>query len=335
MYDRLDIRFDRLYSNSEVEHPGKEVVAELIDKGIAQDERPDGPVIVKIDEQLGLQKEKYRVLVVLRSDGTALYSTEDLALAKLKFREYPDLVQSVYVVDVRQSLHFTQVFKTLEIAGYDWAARCEHLNYELVSLPGNVVMASREGTVVLLEDLLREATARALEVVNQKNPTLDEAQKGAVADAVGIAALKFPMLSRENNKIVTFDWESALDFNGQAAPYIQYAHVRANSILRRIDEPLPGSSFPEYELDPSEVELIDLISRFPGEVQRAAAEFKPLQLTNMAYELARAFSDFYNACPVLRAEPDVRDFRLRLVDASRQAIANALETLGITAPEVM
>jgi arginyl-tRNA synthetase len=232
-------------------------------------------------------------------------------------------------------MHFMQVFKTLELAGYDWASRCLHLNYELVSLPGNVVMASREGTIVLLEDLLREATARALEEVNKKNPALDEAQKNAVARAVGIGALKFPMLSRENSKVVTFDWETALDFNGQAAPYIQYAHVRANSILRKMDGPLPGSVHPEYELDPSEVQLIDLISRLPGEVQRAAVDYKPLQITNIAYELARAFTDFYNNCPVLRAEPDVRQARLRLVAASRQAIANALNLLGIAAPEVM
>lgn len=335
MYEILDICFDRLYSNSEVEQPGKEIVAELIAKGIAQDERPNGPVIVKIDELLGLKKEQYRVMVVLRSDGTALYSTEDLALAKLKFQEYPDLVQSIYVVDVRQSLHFSQVFKTLELAGYEWAKRCLHLNYELVNLPGNVVMASREGTVVLLEDLLREAMARALAVVNEKNPDLDEVQKQAVARAVGIGALKFPLLSRENNKVVTFDWESALDFNGQAAPYIQYAHVRANSILRRMEGPLPDSVHPEYTLDPTEVQLIDWISRFPGEVQRAAVEYKPLHLTNIAYELGRAFTDFYNTCPVLRAEANVRDFRLRLVAAARQAIANALNLLGITAPEVM
>ena len=335
MYKVLDIRFDRLYGNSEVEHPGKDVVAELIEKGIARDERPEGAVIVKIDELLGLEKEKYRVLVVLRSDNTALYATEDLALAKLKFQEYPDLERSIYVVDVRQSLHFTQVFKTLEIAGYPWAPRCQHLGYELVNLPGNVVMASREGTVVLLEDLLREATTRAMEIVNQKNPALDEAQKQAVARAVGIGALKFPMLSRDNAKLVTFDWQTALDFNGQAAPYIQYAHVRANSILRRLEEPFPGPIMPEYPLDPTEVQLIDLISRLPGEVQRAAAEYKPLHLTNIAYELAQAFTDFYNACPVLKAEPHVRQSRVRLVAAARQAMANALNLLGITAPEVM
>ena len=334
LYAILDIRFDRLYSNSEAEVPGKAIVAELIERGIAIDERPEGPVIVRIDDLLGLKKEKYRVLVVLRSDGTALYSTEDLALAVQKFSEY-DLAQSIYVVDVRQSLHFQQVFKTLEIAGYPWADRCHHLAYELVNLPGNVTMASREGTVVLLEDLIREAVERARKVVEEKNPDLTGAQKQEVARAVGLGALKYPMLSRDSTKIVTFDWETALDFNGQAAPYTQYAHVRANSILRRLGGPLPGPVTPEYAMHPTEIQLIDLISRLPGEVQRAAAEYRPLYLTNLAYDIARAFTDFYNQCPVLKAGPEARNFRLRLTAAARQALANLLGQLGIQAPEVM
>ncbi len=334
IYETLDIRFDREYSNSEAEKPGKQVVEQLIAQGIAEDERPEGPVIVRIDELLGLDEEKYRVLVILRSDNTALYATEDLALAIQKFEEY-DLARSLYVVDVRQSLHFQQVFKTLEIAGHPWAERCQHIPYELVNLPGNVVMASREGTVVLLEDLIREAIDRARQVVQEKNPALDEATQAAVAKAVGLGSLRYPMLARDNTRLVTFDWETALDFNGQAAPYIQYAHVRANSILRKMDGPLPDTVTPGYELNAKEVALIELLARLPGEVQRAAAEYKPLHLTNLAFELARAFSDFYNACPVLQSEPEVRDFRLRLVAASRQALANALNLLGITAPEVM
>ncbi|MFC1878507.1 arginine--tRNA ligase [Chloroflexota bacterium] len=334
MYDVLDIHFDKYYFNSQMEHPGKKIVNELVERGIAIDERPEGPVFIRIDDLLGLKKEKYRVLVVLRSDNTALYSTEDLALPLQKFADYK-LDKSIYVVDVRQSLHFQQVFKTLEIAGYDQAKDCIHIPYELVTLPGNVVMASREGTVVLLENLIREATERALEVVQEKNPDLKAEQKQAVANAVGLGALRYTMLARDNTKTVTFDWETALDFEGQAAPYVQYAHVRANSILRRIEGDFPGALTPSHTLEPAEIRLIDLISRLPGEVQRAAEEYKPLHLTNMAYDLARAFSDFYNQCPVLKAEPQVRAFRLRLVAAARQAIKNVLNTLGITAPEVM
>ncbi|MDP1780184.1 MAG: arginine--tRNA ligase, partial [Anaerolineales bacterium] len=277
IYNQLDVGFDKYYFNSEEEQPGKEIVADLVKRKIAVDERPDGPVIVKLDELLGNKDEKYRVLVILRSDGTALYATEDLSLVLHKFRDYPDMVHSIYVVDVRQSLHFTQVFKTLEIAGYEQAKKCQHVAYELVTLPGNVVMSSREGTVVLLENLIREAISRAKEETHKKNPSLTEEQLNDIAQAIGLGALKYPLLARENARVVTFDWQSALDFNGQAAPYIQYAHVRCNSILRKAQaEPANLMAEFNYELAPAEVQLIDLISRFPTEVQRAAAEYKPL-----------------------------------------------------------
>ena len=338
MYAALDIHFDKYYFNSEEEEPGKAIVDDLIKRGIAQDERPNGgAVLVKIDELLGLTKDQYRTTVILRSDSTALYATEDLSLVMHKFRDYPDLARSIYIVDVRQSLHFTQIFKILEIAGYEQAKKCVHVPYELVTLPGNVVMSSREGTVVLLEDLIREATTRAYAVVKEKNANLTEEQMQAVARAVGLGALKYPILGRDNGRLVTFDWQSALDFNGQAAPYIQYAQVRCNSILRKagVDvATLPLSPF-EYSLEPAEIQLIDLISRFPAEVQRAAAEYKPLIITSLAYELARAFNDFYAACPVIQADAAPRAGRLRLVAAARQALANALGLLGITAPEVM
>jgi len=336
MYDLLDIKFDRYYFNSMFEHSGREMVEELIKKGIAEDERNNGgAVIVKIDEKLGLKTEKYRVFVVLRSDSTALYATEDLALARQKFLDYPELQRSLYIVDVRQSLHFQQLFKTLELDGYDWATRCQHVPYELVSLPGNVVMASRDGTVVFLEDLIREATERALQVVREKNPDLSEEQKLAIAQAVGVGAIKYPMLSRESVKVVTFDWESALDFNGQAAPYIQYAFVRASSILRKAGGVIPETIRPEYPLSEAEITLVDLISRIPNEVQKAARDLKPLVVTSLAFELAQAFNDFYGQCPVIQAEEPVRNMRLRLVAAARQAIANSLALLGITAPQAM
>jgi arginyl-tRNA synthetase len=334
IYDLLGVAFDRIYFESDVEDPGKEMVAQLITQGIATDGRPNDPVYIKLDEILGRSDEKYRVLVVLRSDGTSLYSTKDLALAIIKNREYR-LDKSVYVIDVRQSLYMQQIFKTLEIMGYDWAKNCVHLAYEIVNLPGNVVMASREGTVVLLEDLVREATGRAAQIVSEKNPDLPAERKEAIASAVALGAIKYTMLARDNTKIVTFDWEAALDFNGQAAPYIQYAHVRAGSILRKAGGEIPAPLTPAFELQPSEVALIDLISRVGREVQRAAAEYRPLYIANLAYETARAFNDFYNLCPVLTAEPDVRAFRLRLVATTKQALANLLGLMGITAPEAM
>lgn len=335
IYTTLGVRFDHIFYDNEMEKPGQQLVDRLIEAGIAVDERPAGPVIIRLDDLLGIEKETYRVLVVLRSDGTSLYATKDLPLAIKKFELYnPD--RSVYVIDVRQSLYLKQIFKTLEVMGHpDWAQRCYHFSYEIVNLPGNVTIASREGTVVLLEDLIREARQRALAVVQEKNPTLTADVMEMVSNAVALGAIKYPMLARDNTKVVTFDWQAALDFNGQAAPYIQYAHVRANSILRRLEGPFPGPVRPAYDLHPTEIQLIDLISRLPGEIQRAAQEMKPLHITNLAYELARAFNDFYAECQVLKADPPVSAVRVRLVAAARQALANLLGLLGIQTPDVM
>lgn len=333
VYDLLNIHFDRVYFESEFEDSGKEIVQELIDKGIAKDERPEGAVIVDIDEILGTENQ-YRVAVILRSDGTSLYSTKDLSLAIKKYTEFkPD--QSVYVIDVRQSLYLKQIFKILEILGFKWAEKCVHLAYEIVNLPGNVTIASREGTVVLLEDLINEAEKRALQVVETKNPELESAQKNQVAEKVALGALKYSLLSRDNTKVITFDWESAMDVNGQAAPYIQYAYVRANSILKKVQNIVPAREELLYTLSAAEVELINVFSKFSQEVERAAKDMRPLLVANYAYDLAKTFNSFYNTCPVLIAEREVRNFRLRLVAAAKQMISLSLDLLGIDVPDVM
>jgi arginyl-tRNA synthetase len=204
-----------------------------------------------------------------------------------------------------------------------------------VNLPGNVTMASREGTVVLFDDLMEEATSRAREIVQQKNPELSESAMDVIAEAVALGALKYSMLSRDNTKVVTFDWDAALDFNGQAAPYIQYAHVRAGSILRKAGETFPEQAAFPNQLVKAEVDLIECLTRLPQEVVKAAEEYRPLTIANLAFDLAKAFNDFYNTCQVLNAEPDVRDYRLRLVAASKQVIATSLDLLGIKSPSVM
>jgi arginyl-tRNA synthetase len=335
IYEIFNIKFDQLYYESQMEEIAKTEIQNLIDSGIAIDERSQGgPVIVKLDELLGLENETYRVLVLMRSDSTTLYGAWDLVLAKQKFTDFP-LDKSIYVVDVRQSLHFKQVFKTLELAGWENGDKVFHLPYEIVNLPGNVTMSSREGTVVLLEDLINEAVQRAYEVSLERNPDLDEPTRQEVSRAVGIGAIKYPLLARDNTKLATFDWETALDFNGHAAPYIQYAYVRTNSLIKRSESPLPSSQIPKHELEPKEIELIEKISEWPNVVQRASQDFKTLYISNHAYELARAFNEFYNACPVLKAEPETRDFRLRLVAAAREAIGSSLKVLNIPIPEVM
>lgn len=333
IYELLGEHFDRIYFESEVEEPGTELIDRLIADGLAQDERPEGPVIIDLDAVLGTEDE-YRVLVVLRSDGSSLYATKDLPLAIQKFEEY-DLDRSVYVIDVRQSLYLKQIYKTLEILGYPWSDRLYHLAYELVNLPGNVTMASREGTVVLFDDLVSEATARTKAIVEQKNPELSDSAKDEIAEAVALGALKYTMLSRDNTKVVTFDWDAALDFNGQAAPYIQYAHVRAGSILRKAEVVIPEPVAFSNDLAKGEVDLIELMTRLPADVRRASEEYRPLVIASLAFDVAKAFNDFYNTCQVLNADPEVRAYRLRLVAAARQVIATCLNLLGIEAPDMM
>lgn len=334
VYALLDARFDRIYFESDVEESGKVLVEKILEMGLAEDGRPENPVIIDLDKMLGT-KEEYRVAVILRSDGTSLYATKELPLAIMKFEEYP-LDQSIYVIDVRQSLHMKQMRKVLELMGFDWADKIFHLAYEIVNLPGNVTMSSRDGTVVLLDDLISEATERALSIVKEKNPDLSLETQHDIAEMVAIGAIKYPMISRENTKIVTFDWDSALDFNGQSAPYIQYACVRANSILKRgaATDTHAQTSF-DYELEPAEVNLIEHISRLPQELAKAAKDYKPSLIATYAYDLAKAFNDFYNQCPVLNTEAKIKAARLALTSAARITIENSLHLLGIKAPQVM
>ncbi len=329
----LDIRMDVFFFESEVEDEAKAIVQQLIARGIAEDERPEGPVIVRIDEKLGLKKEKYRTAVVLRSDGTTLYLTKDLALARRKFEDY-GVDRSVYVVDFRQALHFQQAFKILELYGFPQASKCHHLSYGYVTLPEGA-MSARRGNVVLFKDVADEAVRRVLEVIAEKNPSLSAEERQEVAAKVGLGALVYAMLSVDNSKDIVFDWDAALSFDGQSAPYIQNAHVRANSILRKGGALPPAASF-SHELAPLEVELIDLISRFPAVVEQAALEYRPLAMANYAYDLARTFHAFYHAVPVLQAESETaRQARLRLTAATRQSLANSLRLLDIQAPAVM
>lgn len=330
----LDIHIDVWFFESEAAQPGKAIVEELIARGIAEDGRPRGePVIVKIDEKLGLKKEKYRTAVILRSDGTALYLTNDLALAKVKFEAY-HVDRSIYVVDFRQTLHFQQVFKILELWGFPQAAKCYHLSYGYVTLPEGG-MSARRGRVVLFKDVADEAYRRVHATIDEKNPDLPLNQRDDVAEKVGLGALAYALLSVDNIKDIVFDWDAALSLEGKSAPYIQNAHVRANSILRKAGE-LPAQGDFGYALHPLEVALIELISNFPATVQTGANEYKPLHIANYAYELAKTFHSFYHEVPVLQAESaGVRQARLRLVAAVRQTLANALRLLVIKAPDVM
>jgi len=332
----LNVNMDVWFFESEVDEPSKAIVDELIQKGIAEDERPTGPVIVKIDEKLGLTKEKYRTMVILRSDGTTLYSTKDLALAKQKFEQY-HVDRSIYVVDFRQALHFQQVFKILELWGFPQASKCYHLSYGYVTLPEGA-MSSRRGRVVLFKEVYDQAIQRALAVESERTGNVPEEERIQIAEQIGLGALVYSMLSVDNNKDIVFDINEALSFDGRTGPYIQNAHVRANSILKKanVQTADPGTSTFDYELTKHEIELIEQISRFPNAVQQAANEYRPLVMAAYAYELANAFHSFYHAVPVLQSvDENVRAARLRLVAAAKQTLANALRLLDIRAPEVM
>jgi len=332
----LDVNMDVWFYESEVDEPSKAIVEELIQKGIAEDERPTGPVIVKIDEKLGLTKEKYRTMVILRSDGTSLYSTKDLALAKQKFEQY-HVDRSIYVVDFRQALHFQQVFKILELWGFPQAAKCYHLSYGYVTLPEGA-MSARRGRVVLLKDVADEAVKRVLAVESERSGNIPEAEREEIARQIGLGALTYSLLSVDNHKDIVFDINEALSFDGRTGPYIQNAHVRANSILKKANvqiAELQRSTF-DFELTKHEIELIEQISRFPTTVQQAANEYRPLVMAAYAYDLANAFHSFYHAVPVLQSEDEsIKHSRLRLVASAKQTLANALRLLDIKAPEVM
>lgn len=335
IYDELNIHFDVDFFESEVEDEGREMVQELLDAGIA--EISEGLTVVKIDEQLGLENERYRTLPILRSDGTTLYSTKDLALTRRKFEDY-GVDRALWVVDARQSLYFEQIFKIMELWGFEQAEKCYHLGYEFVTLPEGA-MSSRSGNVVLYEDVAAALQQRALEIIEEKNPDgqFSEEQKRSIAHDVGIGSLIFSMLARDNNTVITFDMEEALSFQGHTAPYIQYAHARACRILERVDDE-PETDITFTDLQPEEIDLIEAIGRFSAVVEQAASEYRPLIVADYVFELARSFNDFYadfEARPILNAEEPTRSMRIALVAATRQTLANGLGILGIPAPEVM
>jgi len=329
----LDVNMDVWFYESEVDEPSKAIVEELIANDIADDERPDGgAVIVKIDEKLGLTKEKYRTNVILRRDGTTLYLTKDLALAKVKFEQY-HVDRSIYVVDSRQSLHLQQAFAILKLWGFPQAEKCYHLGYGLVSLPEGA-MSSRKGRVALFKEVADEAIKRVLSVEAEKSVEIPAEEREKIASQIGLGALVYSMLSVDNNKDIVFNIDEALSFDGRTGPYIQNAHVRANSILKKVGD-LKTATF-DYELTKQEVELIEQISQFPQKVQQAAEEYRPLVMATYAYDLANAFHSFYHAVPVLQADNEnVKNARLRLVAAAKQVIANSLRLLDIQAPNVM
>jgi arginyl-tRNA synthetase len=326
IYNELNVQFDVYFYDSTLYEEGKEIVQELVEKGIA--EESEGALIVDLDRLLGTD-DVYKTYVVLRSDGTALYQTKDLALAKRKFQDY-GIDRSIYVVGSEQKLHFQQVFRTLELAGFRQARKCYHLSYELVMLKGGK-MSSRLGNIVFYDDLYKEVYEEALKEVEKRD--IVQENKEETARKVSLGAIKFSMLRKDNNKVIVFDPKEAVNFEGQTGAYVQYAHARASRILEKDKSDLDTMEF--EELTAEERNLLEALTRFPDTVEQSAERYKPSIMAMYVFDVAKAFNEFYHACPVLQAEPVTKNARLALVSATTHVLRSGLELLGIEAPERM
>lgn len=324
VYKDFGVKFNRLYFESQVEKPGKAAAMELLKKGVAR--RSQGAVV------MDFEKEGLGVLVLVTQDGAPLYGAKDLGLARLQSRERPDRI--LHIVGVEQTMYFRQLFRTLGLMEPGLDKKEMHVSYELVNLPTGK-MSSRTGSVVTYDELRAKLTELARKVTSQKNPRLRSRRLDKAARLVALGALKYGMLSVSPEKVIVFDWDRALSFEGNSAPYIQYSHARACSILRKAR--FKGKGYDAKVLKNEEANaLMKQLAAFPETVARAGHDLKPHYVASYAYELAVKFNDFYEKCPVLRARPkELRAARLALVAATRVVLCNALRLLGIEAPEKM
>jgi arginyl-tRNA synthetase len=323
IFKELDIHFARTYLESEVEAPGKALVTELLDKGIAK-EGDKGAIIVDLED------EKLGIFLALKSDGTALYSTKELALAQLKFKEYPGTNESLHVVDNRQSLYFKQFFAVLRRMGFTQPMR--HLSHDFVTLAEGA-MSSRKGNIVTYEDFRDEMTERVLEETKKRHEDWSPEKQKENAWAIAEGAMKFGMLKQDDDRPIVFDMTAALSFDGFTGPYVQYSHARLSSILSKAGGEVV--SVCKASDDPKEFALLRLVAEFPGVVSAAAAAYRPSLIAQYAFDLAQEANAFYRDVPVLSAEADERCRRLAIVEAARKTLARALWLLGIKAPEEM
>ncbi|MEM4359216.1 MAG: arginine--tRNA ligase [Candidatus Bilamarchaeaceae archaeon] len=325
-YKEFGVRFDEFYFESQTESIGKKISLELLERGIAKIDQ--GAVIVDLrDENLG-------VAVLLTKEGYPLYHAKDLGLAKLKFDKYKDLHRSIYVVGKEQELYFKQLFKIFERAGMSRIAEVSyHLVYELVMLPEGK-MSSREGTMVLYEDLKRKMLDIVEAEVKKRHADWNEEKVKEIALKVALAAIKFSMVRRESNRAIVFDWDEALSLEGDTGPYLQYAYVRTCGIIRKAGYTHGISK--EYVFTEDEKRLIKRMYSFPEIVKSAASSLSPHVLCDYLLDLATELNKFYTTTRVLNAETkEERETRLAIVMCANQTLKNALHLLGIEAPDVM
>ena len=323
VYEMLGVTFDSYAGESFYNDKMEPVIEALREKGLLKEDA--GAQIVDLTDW-GMPPA-----LILRSDGATLYMTRDLAAAKYRKDTY-DFDKSLYVVAYQQDLHFRQLFKVLELMGYDWAKQCEHVAFGMVSFEGGA-LSTREGHVVYLDDLLHQAIDKARAIIDEKSPDLEN--KDEVARQVGIGAVVFFDLYNNRIKDIDFTWERALNFDGETGPYVQYTHARAGSVLRKAEG--VDTANPDFAAlsDPFSQDVVRLIEQFPDVLKSAVNRSEPSMVTRFCVDLAQAFNKFYYENKVMVDEPGTRAARLLLTRATKQVLRQALYLIGVEAPERM
>jgi arginyl-tRNA synthetase len=323
VYDMLNVSFDSYAGESFYSDKMEAVVEEIDQKGLLVES--NGAKVVMLDEY------NMPPCIIKKSDGATIYATRDLAAAFYRKKTY-DFYKNIYVVGTSQALHFKQVFTTIKLMGHDWADDCKHVGFGLVKFAEGK-FSTRSGNAVYLEELLNESVIKALEVINEKNPNLEN--KEEVAKKIGIGSIVFTYLKNNREKDIIFDWKEMLNFEGETGPYAQYTYARGKSILRKAGE-VSGSVDYSKITSPEEFELVKLISRLQDAILAAIDKLEPSILTRHVVEIAKAFNKFYNAHSIMNApEVEVKNTRLKLVEATCQAVKNGLSLIGLEVVEKM
>ena len=322
-YKNLGVDFDSYYYESNTYLLGKEVVQFGLEKGIFEKD-PDGSVWIDLTED-GLDRK-----IVLRSDGTAVYMTQDIGTAIQRVKDFPDVGGMVYTVGNEQDYHFKVLFLILKKLGFDWADSLYHLSYGMVELPSGK-MKSREGTVVDADDLMAEMTTTAQTISEElgKLEGYSNEEKATLYKTIGLGALKYYMLKVDPKKQMLFNPEESVDFNGNTGPFIQYTFARIQSILRKADFDYKNVVSSAIEMHEKEKELIKQLQVFPDVIQNAAAQHSPALIANYSYDLVKEFNSFYQQVSILGEEnQDKKVFRVQLAKAVGNTIKNAFSLLG-------
>ncbi|MBO7338348.1 MAG: arginine--tRNA ligase, partial [Paludibacteraceae bacterium] len=329
-YKRLGVSFDKIYYESDTYLVGKQKVEEGLEKGEFY-KREDGSVWANLEKD-GLDEK-----LLLRSDGTSVYMTQDIGTATLRFKEFP-IDQMIYVVGNEQNYHFQVLSILLDRLGFKWGKSLVHFSYGMVELP-NGKMKSREGTVVDADDLMDDMIATAKEMGKDRETEATEEELNEVARIVGLGALKYFILKVDPKKNMLFNPQESIDFNGNTGPFIQYTHARIKSVLRKAKA--EGIVLPEQldnatETNEKETQLIQLLSSYPAVVAQAGQEYSPSVIANYAYELSKEFNQFYHDYSFLKEENDaIKQMRLLLAANIAKVIKSAMSLLGIEVPERM